>query len=80
MHSFFFILFILKDTRICKTYSRVQCNYSKDENENESHDNKEHVDPTVMSRWCEPVEKKSREGKRCHVTNKWNNKQSHIPK
>ena len=42
-----------------ETYCRVQCNNCKNYNENQSHNDEEGVDPTVMSRRGKPVEEKS---------------------
>lgn len=57
----------------------MQCHYKKNEDKYQSHDNKEGVEPAVMSRWREPMEKKSRKDECRQITNQRNNKKSNIP-
>lgn len=57
----------------------MQGDNSKDEDENQSHHNEESVKPTIMSWRGKEVEENSGEWKGCHITYKWNNKQSHVP-
>lgn len=57
----------------------MQSDYEKKEHTDQSHDNKEGVEPTVMSRWRKPMEKKSREDECCQITNKRNNKKCNVP-
>lgn len=62
-----------------ETYCWMQSHYCKNKSKNQGHNNKEGVEPTIMSRWSKKMEEKSREGERPHIANKWNKKQSNKP-
>lgn len=57
----------------------MQSDNREDEHKDESHDDKESIEPAVMARWTKQIEKKTRESKSCYIAHKGNYKQSRIP-